>query len=191
MKYKTELTQLGNFSIAGKMRVSDPCYKPDVWCSGVLDTKPGIWEAAVLILDNEATRGWGDRVAVLAVKHKDCSLPLATHTINNTADGLSPLLSTDWKIADFETGVDSGQAGFYDDNNFVARNGGEDDDWYDKMCNITLSRAKAGVFADGVVTSSGYGDGGYPCIYHIGIDDKVDFAYVVFIGDDEDEEEDY
>lgn len=27
--------------------------------------------------------------------------------------------------------------------------------------------------------------------YHIGIDGKVDFAYVVFIGDDEDEEEDY
>lgn len=191
MKYKTELTQLGNFSIAGKMRVSDPCYKPDVWCSGVLDTKPGIWEAAVLILDNEATRGWGDRVAVLAAKHKDCPLPLVTHTINNTADGLSPLLSTDWKIADFETGVDSGQAGFYDDNNFVARNGGEDDDWYDEMCNITLSKANAGVFADGVVTSSGYGDGGYPCIYHIGIDGKVDFAYVIFIGDDEDEGEDY
>lgn len=59
------------------------------------------------------------------------------------------------------------------------------------MCNITLSKAKAGVFVDGVVTSSGYGDGGYPCIYHIGIDGKVDFAYVVFIGDDECGEEDY
>lgn len=190
MKYKTELTQLGKFSIAGKMKVSDPCYGTDVWCSGILDTKPGVWEAAVLVLDNKATGGWGDRVAVLAAKHEDCPLPLATHTINYTLYELSPLPSKGWKIADFEVGVDSGQAGFYDNDNFVARNGGEDGDWYDKMGSITLSKAKAGVFGDGVVTSSGYGDGGYPCICHTGADDKVDFAYVVFIVDDEDEGED-
>lgn len=154
MKYKTELTQLGNFFVSGQMKVSVPCYKPDVWCSDVLDTNLGTWEAAVLILNNEATGGWGDRVAVLAAKHEDCLLPLATHTINNTSDGLSPLLSKE-------------------------------------MCSITLSKANAGVFADGVVTSTGYGDGGYPCIYHTDEDGKVDFAYVIFIGDNEDEEEDY
>ncbi len=182
MKYKTELTQLGSFSIAGKMKVSDPCYRPDVWCSGVLDTKPGTWKAAV--------GGWGDRVAVLAAKHEDCPLPLTIHTINNTLDGLPHLLSKDWKIADFEVGVDSGQAGFYDNDNFVARNGGDDDAWYDKMCDITQSRAKAGVFSDGVVARSGYGDGGYPCVYHAGDDGKIDFVYVIFIGY-ENEEEDY
>lgn len=193
MEYKTQLTPLGDFSISGKMRVSDPCYKPDVWCSGTLDTEPGIWEAAVLILDDEKTGGWGNRVAVLAAKHEDCSIPLETITINSALDKLPPL-SKDWGIADFEVGVDSGQAGFYDNDNFIARNGGEDDVWYDKMCDITLSRAQAGVFFDGVVTSSGYGDGGYPCIYHKSIDGKIDFAFIVFIEndeDDEDEEEGY
>ncbi len=191
MNYKTDLKRLGSFTITGQMRVSDPCYKPEVWCSGVLNAEPGVWEAAVMVLDNEDTGGWGRRIAVLAAKHKGCSVSLTTDTINETSDYLKFSPKSEWKIADFETGVDSGQAGFYDDNNFVARNGGEDDNWYDKMCNITLSKAKAGVFVDGVVTSSGYGDGGYPCIYHIGIDGKVDFAYVVFIGDDECGEEDY
>lgn len=53
MNYKTDLKRLGSFTITGQMRVSDPCYKPEVWCSGVLNTKPGVWEAAVMVLDNE------------------------------------------------------------------------------------------------------------------------------------------
>ena len=189
MHYKTELKQLGNFTVAGKMRVSDPCYRPDVWCTGVLDTKPGIWEAAVMVLDNEATGGWGDRVAVLAVKHKDCSIQMTTETINSAQDHLNVSPRGEWDIAGFEVGVDSGQAGFYDNDNFVRRNGGADEDWYDKMCDITLSKENAGVFSDGVVTSSGYGDGGYTCIFHTGIDNKVDFAFIIFIGDDDVEED--
>lgn len=192
MNFKTDLKQLGNFTITGQMKVSDPCYKPDVWCSGVLDTKPGDWEAAIMVLDNEETGGWGSRVAVLAVKHKNCSIPLATNTINETSDCLKLSPRSDWEIADFEVGVDSGQAGFYDNNNFINRNGGDDEKWYDKMCSITLSKEQAGVFTDGVVTRSGYGDGGYPCIFHTGIGGKVDFAYIIFIGDDDEEqEEDY
>lgn len=192
MNFKTDLKQLGNFTITGQMKVSDPCYRPEVWCSGVLDTKPGVWEAAIMVLDNEDTGGWGSRVAVLAVKHKDCSIPLATDTISETSDYLKLSLLNEWKIAGFEVGVDSGQAGFYDNDNFINRNGGEDEKWYEKMCNITLSKEQAGVFTDGVVTSSGYGDGGYPCIFHTGISGKVDFAYIIFIGDDDEEqEEDY
>ena len=187
MNYKNELTQLGSFSIAGKMRVSDPCYRPDVWCSGVLDTKPGTWEAAILVLDNEATGGWGDRVAVLAAKHEDSPIPLEVVTINVISDYMTLSILDDWKIAGFEVGVDSGQAGFYDNNNFIARNGGADKEWYDRMCKITLSRANAGVFSDGVVTSSGYGDGGYSCVFHTDVDGKVDFAYLVFIGDEDEE----
>lgn len=181
MKYKANLTHIGNFELSGKMRVSDPCYKPDVWCCGTLNTRPGIWNAAVMVMDDRMTDGWGDRVAVIAAKHEDCVIPLDTETINNSTD-VDRVLAP-WKMADFEVGVDSGQAGFYDDNNFVARNGGEDDDWYDKMCSITLSQAKAGVFADGVVASSGYGDGGYSCIYRTGSDGLVEFVYVIFIDD--------
>lgn len=181
MKYKTNLTQIGSFEISGKMRVSDPCYKPDVWCCGTLNTRPGIWRAAVMVMDDKMTDGWGDRVAVIAAKHECCTIPLDTETINNSTDGSEVIAP--WKMADFEVGVDSGQAGFYDDNNFVERNGGEDDDWYDEMCSISMSRARAGVFSDGVVTRSGYGDGGYPCIYRTGSDGLVEFVYVIFIDD--------
>ncbi len=186
MKYKANLTQIGSFELSGKMRVSDPCYKPDVWCCGTLNTRPGTWDAAVMVMDNKMTGGWGDRVAVLAAKHEDCITPLDTETINNSTDK-SKVLSP-WKMADFEVGVDSGQAGFYDDANFVARNGGDDEDWYDSMCEITLSSAKAATFSDGVVTRSGYGDGGYPCIYRTGSDGLVEFVYVIFIGDESDED---
>lgn len=161
------------------MRVSDPCYAPDVWCSGVLDTVPGSWAAAILVSDEGI---WGNRVAILAAKHEACSLPLETRTINDTVLGVHNYLPPKgWQVADFAVGVDSGQAGFFDNENFVARNGGHDDAWYSQMCDITLSRARAGVFSDGVVTSSGYGDGGYPCAYHTSVDGKADFVYVVFI----------
>lgn len=191
MNYKTDLKRLGSFTITGQMRVSDPCYRPEVWCSGVLNTEPGVWEAAVTVLGNEDTGGWGRRIAVLAAKHKGCSVPLTTGTINETSDYLKFSPKSEWRIADFEVGVDSGQAGFYDNDNFINRNGGDDEKWYDKMCNITLSKEQAGVFTDGVVASSGYGDGGYPCIFHTGIGGKVDFAYIIFIGDDDEEQEDY
>lgn len=130
-------------------------------------------------------------MAVLAAKHTDCSIPLATSIINETSNYLKLSPKSEWRIADFEVGVDSGQAGFYDNDNFINRNGGDDEKWYDKMCNITLSKEQAGVFTDGVVASSGYGDGGYPCIFHTGIGGKVDFAYIIFIGDDDEEQEDY
>lgn len=183
MQYKSELTLLGSFSITGEMRVSDPCYAPDVWCSGVLNTVPGTWEAGILISDEN---GWGNRVAVLAAKHEECSLPLETRSINDTVLGLfNGLPPQGWHIADFEVGVDSGQAGFFDNENFVARNGGHNDAWYSQMCDITLSRAQAGTFSDGVVTRSGFGDGGYSCAYHTSADGKADFVYIVFIYDDE------
>jgi hypothetical protein len=37
----------------------------------------------------------------------------------------------------------------------------EGDDFYLKMCKLTLSQTKWGGFDNGVVSSSGYGDGGY------------------------------
>lgn len=187
MRFNAEFTEIGSFDIKGKMRVSDPCYSPDVWCTGVLDAKPGTWDAAVMILDNEATAGWGERVAILAAKHENCLITMDKETINKVVG--TPFLcgSEDWKLADFEVGVDSGQAGFYDEENFVAHNGGKDDAWYDKMCDITLSRAKANTFSDGVVSRSGYGDGGYPCVYHTNGDGKADFAFVIFIGEGEEE----
>ena len=63
--YRGDFLHIGEFELtASRLRVSDPCYSPDVWCSGVLDAKPGTWEAAVLQFTNEQTGGWGVRNAM-------------------------------------------------------------------------------------------------------------------------------
>lgn len=91
----------------------------------------------------------------------------------------------------FEVGVDSGQAGFFDDARFKKHNGGDDESFYEKACDTTLSRMQAGVIDEGAVCNSGYGDGGYVCIFHNSNDEDglVDFAYIIFICEYEDEED--
>lgn len=84
-------------------------------------------------------------------------------TINRTKKIVKP---AGWSTALFEVGVDSGQAGFFDDAVFAVHNGGYDEAFCDKAYDITLSNKKAGVMLNGVVSSSGYGDGGYECTYY-------------------------
>ena len=38
------------------------------------------------------------------------------------------------------------------------------DEWYEKMCQFTLSPESWGMYDTGVVSSSGIGDGGYRCL---------------------------
>jgi hypothetical protein len=76
-----------------------------------------------------------------------------------------------WKRENFEVGVDSGQAGIFDgghykedkvvegiefENNFA-------EPWYNVCCDVTLADRGAGVIPFGVVSRSGFGDGGYTC----------------------------
>ena len=149
---------LGKFHIrSGKVRVSDPCYGKDVWCSGEIENvKNGAWGARLIQSDKG---DWGVRNAVLIAHHQD---NLAIHD------------KGDWQKVGFEVGVDSGQAGIYD---LTEYHGGEDDygqgGWYDTNCDITLDRhipegeprRGAGCLPDqtGVVSCSGFGDGGYDC----------------------------
>ena len=187
--YRGDFLHIGEFELtASRLRVSDPCYSPDVWCSGVLDAKPGTWEAAVLQFTNEQTGGWGVRNAIIAVKHADMKQQFDTDIINKT-NGLNK--PAGWHAALFEVGVDSGQAGFFDDARFKKHNGGDDESFYEKACDTTLSRMQAGVIDEGAVCNSGYGDGGYVCIFHNSNDEDglVDFAYIIFICEYEDEED--
>lgn len=161
MKYKSDLSNIGKFNVGNRMRVSDPSYSPDVWCSGVLDSMPGVWDSYIKILDNEMTGGWGDRVSILAVRHEECNIPLNMETINEASIMFeNSNFSDGWHVADFEVCVDGGQAGFYDDECFVKRKATD----YD----CTVSR-------------SGYGDGGYPCIFHCNENGLVDLAFILFI----------
>ena len=143
--------KLGDMAISsGVVRISDPCYDKDVHCTGVIkNVKTGVWKPYVVLSDEGS---WGIRNAVLVAHHSD-------HPIVES--------SLAWKKKRIDVGVDSGSAGIYDEAYFK---GGEDDygddGWYDDNCNIVLkSQHSAGVLPDnmGVVSSSGFGDGGYNC----------------------------
>ena len=184
MSKKSKKEYAGFFEIkSGKVIVSDPCYERNTWCQGVIDkVKNGEWEAYLYIFDEGE---WGKRVGYLLAHHQD-------NTVYPT--------DSNWEKQDFEVGVDSGQAGIYDEAEY---HGGEDDygqgGWYDINCNLTCDRENGttrngGVLEGGVVSCSGYGDGGYDCRTItkdgevVGI--LIDFGLDDFWREDEEELED-
>lgn len=191
MEIKTltgSVSVLGEFELTGpNLRVSDPCYERNVWCCGVLSNCiVGTWEAAKSVVDEGA---WGHRVEALLVRADSCP---------SSFEDLAALFAEDkenWFEADFEVGVDSGQAGFFDDERYQdehefdgwpAPAGDYGSDWYSYCCEITLkSSDAAGVFPHGVVSCSGYGDGGYYCLFHRNRDGETDMAIIVFLEEEE------
>jgi hypothetical protein len=101
------------------IRVTDPCYTKDVWCSGIIDNVlVGDWFADTLIFPDSKT-GWGDRIAEIFIWHKDYSF----ENIN--------------ELTEVNVGVDSGQAGFFDDSQYPDGETGEYGDlntFYGKVC---------------------------------------------------------
>jgi hypothetical protein len=163
---------------SGEVHVSDPCYDMKCWCAGTIQNiKNGTWQTHAVRSDEG---DWGVRNAYL----------IAHHTENPKR-----LISSGWVKQKFEVGVDSGQAGIYDKPDFHGDDGGEygTDGWYDKNCKLTLDTPlSAGILADqtGVVSSSGYGDGGYACLACKDEDGKVVAIMIDFgLEDDEDEED--
>lgn len=166
----TDLEFVGQFNVkSGKLRISDPCYDKKTWCSGIIeDVKNGVWEAYVKLEENE------NRVSELLVIHKN---------ITKTA-----LKNSNWIEQDIDVGVDSGQCGFFDEDFYPEEKTEDDDSFYGKICDITLSRYY-GTIDFGAVSSSGYGDGSYLC-YTIDNKDGVIGAKVVFIEESEIDEDD-
>lgn len=181
--FSGDLILLGSFDLTGSvLRVSDPCYNRDVWCCGTIDKcRPGVWEAAVLKTDEG---DWGERIAVLAVRYRDGGPKF--NAINRAMCNATKA----WHECPFEVGVDSGQAGFFDEAHYrddtvisktITEQSGIGDLWYRHCCDVTLTRLSAGIIPYGVVSSSGYGDGGYTAIKHLDRNGRVDFAFIVFI----------
>lgn len=174
MHYVTDWP-IGEFTLgSSKLRVTDPCYDRETWCSGILTARPGKWSARIKVSDEKM---WGLRNAELLVAHEN----------------YNPSENAVWVEQEFSVGVDSGQAGFFDDALYPDGETGEFDDkdtFYGKVCDITLDHknGRAGVLAFGAVSSSGYGDGRYTCeaVYN---GDEVVAARIIFIGEEEDEDE--
>lgn len=160
---------LGEFEVtSGRLRVTDPCYNKDTWCAGVLDVLNGTWGAFVETSDEG---GWGVRVASINIFNKEYE-----HKAHS------------WSLTNIDVGVDSGQAGFFDDAKYP-EDPHQDDAFYDSVCDLTLGPNSGGVLPFGAVSSSGYGDGGYSC-YVSYVNGEIVAAKIVFIGDESEEEED-
>jgi hypothetical protein len=166
--------------VSGKIRVTDPCYTKDTWCSGVLENcMNGKWFAGKVVWGNEATGGWGNRIAELQIWHE------------------SHVGSECYENSGIDVGVDSGQAGFFDEGSYPEGETGEYgelDTFYGKICEGTANENYLGIanVGFGVATSSGYGDGGYDCFIRRDHEGRIVAAKIVFISaESEEDEEDY
>lgn len=153
-----------------KVVVSDPCYTIPTWCQGIVSgVKPGMYDTYVKRHD---CGDWGTRSSMLLVIHED-----------HNGDDLV------WHEHSATIGVDSGQCGIfskgsYRKNSIADKIGLGDGDisffdnspwsdmvkgrrhragekWYVNMCSRTLGEKGYGVYDEGVVSSSGFGDGSY------------------------------
>lgn len=109
----------GFIELSDKVRVSDPCYDIDTWCAGTLENVlPGRYAC---FLQRTDMNDWGERIANIEVRH------MAFLHIEPT------------ELQDIDVGVDSGQCGIYDLDYFieVRKDKDGDDEWYDRVCDIT------------------------------------------------------
>lgn len=180
-----ELINLGNFEAeTDEFMVSDPCYDLHTWCQGKLtNVKNGIWTGYVNKINDE---DFGDRCATLFAIHSSYE-----------NEFLDDMLSLDWMECEFLVGVDSGQAGIFDISHY------SDDEvidvepqfkcdsskWYEACCDQTLGETGAGIIPFGVVSSSGYGDGGYSAYVVKNHDKKIVAVKIEFITDEDFDEE--
>lgn len=177
------------FNLGPEVVVSDPCYDIPTWCQAIVTgVLPGTYIPEV---DYSDEGDWGTRVAALR----------ATHIDFYVKPGL-----IEWSEHPAVIGVDSGQCGIFDKDSYrndeqsktygVDRMWEEDwnekdgDDWYQRMCTLTSSEEDYGVYPNGVVSSSGYGDGSYTLL--VGkIDNQIVALEIVFIGTEPDDDEDF
>jgi hypothetical protein len=175
-----------NFEVkSGVMVCSDPCYSLDTWCMGIVENvKNGTWLASIETSDEG---DWGVRIATLEVRHNDFK-------------------DTNLKFVDelpFTGGVDSGQFGFFDKEFYRNDESAKDlpkydfssdfdkesgDIWYRACCDLTLAKEQWGVLPNGVVSSSGYGDGSYGVFGEKNAEGEYVAFKVVFIWGDEGDE---
>ena len=198
---KTETKELGIIKLNKKIVVGDPCYDVDS-ANTVKNVKPGIYHAFIRKAD---ANSWGERISRIMVIHED-----NLHQIHYQDDDFLALenhFAPNLFITEGEiVGVDSGQAGVYDYDYFCRfqnqRDYGMPGDWYNNVCQMTLSEEKGGVMDSRcAVSSTGYGDGGYRNIlFHekatkqivgIIIDFDVELENYENDYDDEEDEEEY
>ena len=156
---------------SGKIRVTDPCYTRNSNPNNVLENcVSGTWVARLTTSDQGE---WGIRTAELEIRHQDYQA--------FDADTLTPV----------DVSVDSGQAGFFDDDLYPdgPRVYNDRESFYGKICNGTVGTGKLANIEFGVASATGFGDGSYEC--YIGTNDigQIVSAKIVFIKEDDDDDQ--
>lgn len=198
-----KVTALGTFEVnSKKLRITDPCYSKDTWCAGTLDNPmPGKWHAFIQYR-NEGT--WGVRNSTLFAVHESYAemhkLVLRGYLYQNHLANLSKI----------NVGVDSGQAGIFDEDSYPEDPAPNDNSYRDdpkafyNRCGIqTIGDGKnrlwnegpnrvdalqAGVVTEGCVSLSGDGDGSYRCFFDKNADGFIDAVEISFYYHDGEEE---
>ncbi|MDR9847065.1 hypothetical protein [Herbaspirillum huttiense] len=128
------------------------------------------------------------RVAYLRVVHSSIAATLE-----------QPIAFSTFTATDIHVGVDSGQAGFFDQAEHakiavpgVSRGSSPAfESFYERICGLTCNEDGGldfGAIEFGAAACSGYGDGGYNCHVRTDQDGNVIDAIIVFISDGSDEE---
>lgn len=177
MKHKLiGVHEIGTFNVnSGKVEITDPCYSPE---SGIVvnNVKNGTYLSFVDVVD---AGNWGSRNAILYAINKEY--------FDENQLKVNELNLQNWDPQNDYFGVDSGQGGIFDVSKFL---GGDNEEFYDECCSITLNGIGAHTLDGGVVSSSGFGDGGYG--YQIIKNAKSEIVAIslIFIDDDPEEIED-
>ena len=164
---------IGSFFITGnKIHVSDPCYDYD--CSGAVTLTNVLSGKYLATLVKHNLDIWETRVSRLSIQHEDYK-------------NIFPDIYSGYEIA-----VDSGQAGFFDDDYYQHNQGGEFGDittLFGLACSLTMSKNHGGIMLNkGVVSETGFGDGCYPLFIAKNNEGKVVADSIIFITDEELEE---
>lgn len=175
--------------LGNEVVVSDPCYTIPTWCQTIVtNVIPGYYEPLV---KKHESNGWGNRVSMLMCIHEDYI-------------GKEDEIDVNWVEHGGTIGVDSGQAGIFSkesyrndkhpiekgDADFSCSRGEDGDEWYDKMCQRTLDELQWGSYDEGVVSSSGFGDGSYT-LYVLTTDEDEVVGFCIDFGVEEDETIDF
>lgn len=180
---------LGKFTVLGnQIRVTDPGYDKSTWCAGVLEPcVPGTYEAFVSRRDEG---DFGIRNDMLLIRRKGCKFRISSADKVFTNKEGTVCHFKPWIPAEFEVGVDSGQAGFFDEKSVftdeaVERDGSPDCSYgsafFNHCCDRTLSELSSGVITHGCISSSGYGDGAYYCYYRLDENGTLGMACIIFL----------
>jgi hypothetical protein len=139
------IIKTGAINLSRRIIISDPYYERGIWCAlSDFEVMPGKYETFIIKYENRAA-------AVIAVH-----------------SNYIETLDFDWELYVGEIGVDSGQAGIFDDSIYPEKEEykgkyDDEDSFYGECCKLTLSDTQGGILKNekGVVSSSGCGDGRY------------------------------